>query len=236
MAKWLTGDFDDFETYMKAGSAGELGKEHGLEQVGFWNKILAHPSYDAFWSDQAVDKVLAQYYEHAPMIPTMLVASLWDQEDIYGAIAVYKAIKPLDKNGDLHLVIGPWHHGQEIGDGSSLGAIHFNSDTGLFFRQHILRPFLAKYLMDDAPATEVPAVWAFKTGTDEWERLASWPSGLSWRMLTPTGSAVSDLRTGAQLHRAVGFWSRSSMLMFPIRRNRCRIGGVRRSPLAMFCR
>ena len=72
------------------------------------------------------------------MIPTMLVASLWDQEDIYGAIAVYKAIKPLDKNGDLHLVIGPWHHGQEIGDGSSLGAIHFNSDTGLFFRQHIL--------------------------------------------------------------------------------------------------
>jgi putative CocE/NonD family hydrolase len=177
MAKWMTGDFDDFETYMKAGSAGELGKEQGLEQVGYWNKILAHPSYDAFWSDQAVDKVLAQYYQTEPMIPTMLVASLWDQEDIYGAIAVYKAIKPLDKSGDLHLVIGPWHHGQEIGDGSSLGAIHFNSDTGLFFRQHILRPFLAKYLMDDAPATEVPAVWAFKTGTDEWEELASWPSG-----------------------------------------------------------
>jgi putative CocE/NonD family hydrolase len=162
---------------MKAGSAGELGKEHGLEQVGFWNKILAHPSYDAFWSDQAVDKVLSDYYTHQPMIPTMLVASLWDQEDIYGAIAVYKAIKPLDKSGDLHLVIGPWHHGQEIEEASSLGAIHFNSDTGLFFRQHILRPFLAKYLMDDAPATDVPAVWAFKTGTDEWEKLASWPSG-----------------------------------------------------------
>jgi putative CocE/NonD family hydrolase len=177
MAKWMTGDFDDFETYMKAGSAGELGKERGLEQVGYWNKILAHPSYDAFWSDQAVDKVLAQYYQTEPMIPTMLVASLWDQEDIYGAIAVYKAIKPLDKSGDLHLVIGPWHHGQEIGDGSSLGAIHFNSDTGLFFRQHILRPFLAKYLMDETPVTEVPAVWAFKTGTNEWERLASWPSG-----------------------------------------------------------
>jgi putative CocE/NonD family hydrolase len=177
MAKWFTSDFDDFEMYMKAGSAGELGKERGLEQVGYWNKILAHPSYDAFWSDQAVDKVLAQYYQTEPMIPTMLVASLWDQEDIYGAIAVYKAIKPLDKSGDLHLVIGPWHHGQEIDDGSSLGAIHFNSDTGLFFRQHILRPFLAKYLMDETPVTEVPAVWAFKTGTNEWERLASWPSG-----------------------------------------------------------
>jgi uncharacterized protein len=176
-AKWMTGDFDDFETYMKAGSAGELGREHGLEQVGFWNKILAHPSYDAFWSDQAVDKILADYYAHAPMIPTMLVASLWDQEDIYGAIAVYKAIKPLDKSGDVHLVIGPWHHGQEIEEASSLGAIHFNSDTGLYFRQHILRPFLAKYLMDDPPQADIPQVWAFKTGDNEWEKLASWPSG-----------------------------------------------------------
>jgi hypothetical protein len=115
------------------------------------------------------------------MIPTMLVASLWDQEDIYGAIAVWKAIKPLDKNSDLHLVIGPWHHGQEIGDGSSLGAIHFDSDTGLYFRQHILRPFLAKYLMDTPPAavdtSNLPTVWAFETGTNEWEKLGAWPSG-----------------------------------------------------------
>ncbi len=90
-AKWFTSAFDDWDTYMRPGSAGELGKERGLEQIGFWQKIVAHPSYDAFWSDQAVDKVLAAYYKDAPMIPTMLVASLWDQEDIYGAIAVYKA-------------------------------------------------------------------------------------------------------------------------------------------------
>ena len=180
-AKWFTGSFDDWDTYMRPGSAGELGKETGLDQIGFWQKIVAHPSYDAFWSDQAVDKVLAGYYQHAPLIPTMLVASLWDQEDIYGAIAVYKAIKPLDKNGDLHLVIGPWHHGQEIEDGSSLGAIKFSSDTGLYFRQHILRPFLAKYLMDSPPSgvsdDQIQPVWAFKTGVNEWEKLASWPSG-----------------------------------------------------------
>jgi uncharacterized protein len=66
----------------------------------------------------------------------MLVHSLWDQEDIYGAMAVYKAIKPLDTNNDkVFLVMGPWHHGQEIEDGSSLGAIRFGSDTGLYFRQ-----------------------------------------------------------------------------------------------------
>ena len=87
-AKWWTSHFDDYDMFMQAGSAGELGRRHGLEQVGFWRKILEHPSYDAFWRDQAVDKVLAAQ----PLkVPVMLVHSLWDQEDIYGAIAVYKA-------------------------------------------------------------------------------------------------------------------------------------------------
>ena len=65
-------------------------------------------------------------------VPVMLVHSLWDQEDIYGAPAVYKAIEPKDTGNDkVFLVIGPWHHGQMIGDGSSLGAVKFGSDTAL---------------------------------------------------------------------------------------------------------
>ena len=42
-AKWWTAYLDDYDTYMQAGSAGELGRRHGLEQVGFWRKVLAHP-------------------------------------------------------------------------------------------------------------------------------------------------------------------------------------------------
>src|SRR5438309_186776 len=53
-AKWWTTHFDDYDMFMAAGSAGELGKRRGLEQVGFWRKILEHPNYDAFWRDQAV--------------------------------------------------------------------------------------------------------------------------------------------------------------------------------------
>src|SRR5262249_47793373 len=102
----------------------------------------------------------------------------WDQEDIYGAIAVYKAIKPKDTNNDkVFLVLGPWHHGQEIGDASKLGALRFNSDTGLYFRREILRPFLDQYLKDGAPKANVAPVSAFETGTNEWRRLTSWPSG-----------------------------------------------------------
>ena len=173
--KWWTSHFDDYDMFLEAGSAGELGRLRGLEQVGFWRKILEHPAYDAYWQDQAVDKLLAK----EPLkVPVMLVHGLWDQEDIYGDIAVYKAIEPKDTgNNMVYLVLGPWHHGQQIREGSSLGAIKFNSDTALYFRQEILRPFLDHYLKDDAPKMDIAPVTAFETGTNKWYRLNSWPSG-----------------------------------------------------------
>ena len=173
--KWWTSHFDDYDMFMEAGSAGELGRRRGLEQVGFWRKILEHPSYDAYWRDQAVDKILATQ----PLkVPVMLVHSLWDQEDIYGDIAVYKAIEPKDTNNDkVFLVLGPWHHGQEIRDGTQLGAIKFNSDTSLTFRREILKPFLDYYLKEGAPKPNVAPVTAFETGTNVWHRLNSWPAG-----------------------------------------------------------
>jgi putative CocE/NonD family hydrolase len=173
--KWWSSHFDDYDTFLAAGSAGELGRRHGLEQVGFWRKLLEHPAYDAFWREQAVDKLLAAQ----PLkVPVMLVHSLWDQEDIYGAMAVYKAIKPKDTANDrVFLVLGPWHHGQEIREGSALGAIRFGSDTALTFRREILRPFLDQYLKDGAPKADVAPVTAFETGTNAWRRLPAWPAG-----------------------------------------------------------
>jgi hypothetical protein len=173
--KWWSSHLDDYNMYMQAGSAGAMGQRRGLEPLGFWRKILAHPSYDAFWRDQAMDRVLAAQ----PLkVPVMLVHSLWDQEDIYGAIAVYKAIKPKDTANDkVFLVMGPWCHGGEIEDGSSLGPIKFASDTGLYFRREILRPFLDQYLKDGAPKAGLPPVTAFETGTNTWRRLPAWPAG-----------------------------------------------------------
>src|SRR5579864_986841 len=174
-SKWWTSHFDDYDMFMQAGSAGALGQRRGLEPIGFWRKVLAHPSYDAFWRDQAVDQILAA---HPLKIPVMLVHSLWDQEDIYGAMAVYKAIKPKDTNNDkVFLVIGPWHHGQEIEDASTLGPLKFGSDTALYFRQNVLRPFLDHYLKTDAPQADTSPVTAFETGTNTWRRLQGWPAG-----------------------------------------------------------
>jgi hypothetical protein len=172
---WWTSHYDDYDAYLKAGSAGEMGRSRGLEQVGFWRKILAHPTYDAFWRDQAMDRVLgAQPLE----VPVMIVHSLWDQEDIYGAVAVWKALAPKDPSGEkVRLVLGPWYHGQMIEDGSALGPIRFGSDTALTFRREVLRPFLDEHLKDGAPKADVARVTAFETGTNAWRRLPDWPAG-----------------------------------------------------------
>jgi putative CocE/NonD family hydrolase len=194
-AKWWTAHHDDYDTYLEAGSAGQLGRSRGLEQVGFWRKLLEHPSYDAFWREQALDRVLA---EQPLKVPVMLVHSLWDQEDVYGAPAVYAAIEPKDTANDkVFLVIGPWHHGQMIDDGSSLGVLRFDSDTALHFRQQLLRPFLDQYLKDGAPKADLAPVTAFETGTNAWRRLPAWPAGCA------SGCAVRPtplyLRAGLKL-------------------------------------
>jgi hypothetical protein len=148
---------------------------HGLDQVGFAGKVMMHPAYDSFWQDQALDVILAK---QGVTVPVMLVHSLWDQEDIYGNIAVYKALQARQPdNPNLYLVLGPWFHHQERLDGSRIGAIRFGSDTAQYFRLHVLRPFLDHYLKDDAPPLNIAAVTAFETGTNRWLDLPHWPAG-----------------------------------------------------------
>ncbi len=191
--KWWRSHNDEYDMWMQAVSAGELGRRRGLDQLGFWNKLVAHPAYDDFWRRQAVDKLLAA----RPLkTPVMLVHSLWDQEDIYGAPAVYRAIEPKDPARDkVFLVIGPWRHGQMIGDGSALGAVKFGSDTALYFRKKILAPFLARYLIDGAPKADVAPVTAFETGTNEWRRYSTWPPK------APGKATPLYLRAGLKLSR-----------------------------------
>ncbi len=173
--KWWTDHADDYDQYLSAGSAGALGRSRGLEQVGFWRKVLEHPSYDSWWQEQAMDKVLAA---HPPTIPVMLVHSLWDAEDIYGALAVYRKLSAMPQVKDnLYLVLGPWHHGQGIENGSSLGALDWDANTSRDFQRFILGPFLAHYLRDSAPPNPVAKVSAFLTGVNRWERLSAWPEG-----------------------------------------------------------
>jgi len=169
--KWWSDAYDDYDSWLRAGSAADMAKKHGLETIGFAQKLMQHPAYDEFWQNQAVDKLLAK----EPLsVPTMLVHSLWDQEDIYGNLAVYEAIKNKDPS-KLFLVLGPWFHHQQRLDGSHIGAIRFGSDTAAYFRHVLLRNFFEHYLEDNGPALTISHVTAFETGSNEWRRLEAWP-------------------------------------------------------------
>ena len=173
-ADWPIAGHDDYDLFLRAGSAGALARSVGMDQLGFWTKLVAHPAYDAWWQAQAVDRILAA----RPLaVPTLWVHSLWDQEDIYGAPAAYAATEPKDAANDRnYLVIGPWRHGGSMAsDGPRLGAIDFGSDTAEHFRKHILLPFLDAHLKTAAPAADIAPVMAFETGTNEWRRLPAWP-------------------------------------------------------------
>ena len=191
---WWSSVYDDYTELMRAGSAGALGRSHGLQQTGYFQKLLAHPAYDEFWQQQAIDRLLAK---QGLGVPTLLVHSLWDQEDIYGNIAVWNAVKPEDRAGLLHLAIGPWFHHQERLDGSSIGPIRFGSDTAAYFRDHILKPFFDRTLKDDAQTPELPAVTDFVTGADHWEQRAEWPGDVHMQALRLGADGALGPREGA---------------------------------------
>jgi uncharacterized protein len=165
--------YDDYETFRLAGSAGDYAKAAGLDQLAWYRKTVEHPAYDAFWSNQALDKTMAQQ----PLkVRTMWIQGLWDQEDMWGAIHSYLAVEPKDSSNTMnYLVMGPWRHSQVNYDGSSLGVLKWAGDTAKEFRRDVLRPFFDQYLKDGAPKADTPPVFIYNTGENHWDRLKSWP-------------------------------------------------------------
>jgi putative CocE/NonD family hydrolase len=169
----VTGINDDYEAYLRAGSASDFAHLYGVDQLNFTKKLFEHPAYDSYWQEQALDRILAK----RPLsVPTMTVVGRWDQEDIYGAYATYAAVEPQDKTNKLNsLVVGPWRHSGVNYEGSTLGALKFTGDTAREFRRDVMLPFFNQYLKEGAPAFDTPPVWSYQTGVNRWRRLDQWP-------------------------------------------------------------
>jgi hypothetical protein len=176
--------YDDYQTFLEAGSAGDYAKVNGLDQLPWWNRVAAHPAYDDFWRLQALDKTLAG---QPTTVPVMYEFGAWDQEDIYGAAHAYAANLANDPHGDLtHLVIGPWRHSGANYEGRSLGMLKFDGDTALQWRRDVMKPFLDHYLKDDAPKADTPPVFVYDTGTDKWLREPRWPMSCAKGCASPS--------------------------------------------------
>jgi|TARA_R100000501_G_scaffold16352_3_gene29763 hypothetical protein len=165
---------DTYESWLKAGSVGEMAKRMGIDKLPFYQRLVAHPAYDSFWQQQALDRILA---DEPLKVPTLHVHSLWDQEDIYGAPATYAAMEPKDDgNDENYMIIGPWRHGQGMAvDGSTLGDIDFDANSSVWYRDNVLIPFFDEHLKGQTPAADIAPITAFETGANIWRQYDSWP-------------------------------------------------------------
>jgi hypothetical protein len=168
------GQGDDYTAYLESGSAGDFARRWRVENVPFVRKVMENPAYSDFWQLQAVDK----WFAARPLtVPTMLEVGQWDQEDSYGAPAVYKALKDRYEGSDLlHLVIGPWRHSGANHYGYELGDLTFAGDTAAEWRTKYMKPWLDHYLKG-APDPRIPSALTYATGVNRWEGSSRWPMG-----------------------------------------------------------
>lgn len=153
------------------GSAGTgLGK-YLDKRYEMWDILMKNPNYGPYWKDVAADR---WFDSPLRIVPTLHVHGFWDQEDIYGAPAVYTVMEKHDKENDLnYFAAGPWYHGQVWADGSHLGDIQFDENTAKRFREDVLETFLNRFLLNDVKP--INPVTVFESGTNRWRTFDQWP-------------------------------------------------------------
>ena len=195
--EFAVGAGDQYSLALAAGSAADYAKTLGISGVPGVRKFLENPAYTDFWSLQAVDK----WFAVRPLtVPTMLEVGQWDQEDSYGAPAIYRAIKPKDvRNNMVTLVIGPWRHSGANHGGYDLGALTFAGDTAREWRTRWMKPFFDHWLKG-APDPKTPPALTYATGIDRWEESPRWPMGTAKPLYLAAGGNASFVRHAAAGH------------------------------------
>jgi hypothetical protein len=139
-------------------------------EIAFWNDLMAHETYDAFWQARNLRPHLKNI---KPAV--MTVGGWFDAEDLFGALETYKSVERQSPGATNLLVMGPWAHGGWArGDGDYLGDVRFGAKTSAFYRDEIEFPFFAFHLKDKADP-RLPEAYVFETGRNQWRRMDAWP-------------------------------------------------------------
>ncbi len=161
---------DGYRLFLKTGTLPNINDELLKGSVEYWKIFRDHPDYDSFWQERNVP----QYFKNVK--PAVLTVSGWfDAEDMYGALATFRAVEA-DHHAPFNgLVMGPWvHGGWSSTDGAALGAVQFGSKTSEFYREQIEFPFFQHFLKGVSSGLP-PKAYVFETGANRWQTFDSWP-------------------------------------------------------------
>jgi hypothetical protein len=162
------GTSDGYEWFLRLGST--VATRQYTKEAAFWNEMLDHPTYDAFWQARNLRPQLKN------VRPAVLTVGGWfDAENIYGALQVFQALGRQSPATDSRLVMGPWFHGGwERSQGDHLGPVQFGADTSEWFQAEVLFPFFMHHLKD-AKTPDLAKATVFETGANRWRQLEAWP-------------------------------------------------------------
>jgi putative CocE/NonD family hydrolase len=161
---------DGYRMFLHEGTLSNINDTLLKGSVDYWAVFRDHPDYDSFWKDRNVPHSLKN------IKPAVLTVSGWyDAEDMYGALATFRAVEA-DKHAPFNgIVMGPWFHGGwAASDGENLGAVTFGSKTAEFYRTDIEFPFFQHFLKG-VDAGVPPKAYMFETGANQWQKFDEWP-------------------------------------------------------------
>jgi putative CocE/NonD family hydrolase len=161
---------DGYKFFLELGTLAQMDKVHLKGEVAFWNELMRHSSYDDFWQARNLRPHLKKI---RPAV--MTVGGWFDAENLFGALETYKAVEANSPQTHNVLVMGPWSHGAwSRGDGESLGPVHFDAKTAVYFREQIELPFFELHLKGKE-TRKIPEAHVFETGTNQWRQYDAWP-------------------------------------------------------------
>jgi putative CocE/NonD family hydrolase len=161
---------DGYKFFLEMGPLANADKKYLHGDIPFWNELMEHPNYDAYWQAR---NSLPHLKNIKPAV--MTVGGWFDAEDLFGALNTYKSVEKQSPGAYNILVMGPWFHGGwSRGDGDALGNARFGSKTGEFYRENIELPFFNYYLKDKGALT-LPEAYVFETGSNKWKTYEQWP-------------------------------------------------------------
>jgi putative CocE/NonD family hydrolase len=162
---------DNYKFFLDMGVLSRFKERYLGDSVQFWNDLMAHPNYDAFWKARNIRLHLKN------IVPaTLEVGGLFDAEDFFGAQHVYEALEKQNPQSHKNLlVMGPWSHGSwDSGTGEFLADQDFGTDVSTWYRENIVLPFFNYYLKDKG-AMDLPKAAIFITGANKWNKFDAWP-------------------------------------------------------------
>ncbi|MFA6127257.1 MAG: CocE/NonD family hydrolase [Bacteroidales bacterium] len=162
---------DLYSFFLRTGPLKNWDEKYFTGRIPFWNSMMEHGTYDAFWQERNI----LPHLNHIGAA-VLNVAGWYDAEDLYGPLNVYKTIEAKNPGIVNQMVIGPWYHGGWTrNDGSRLGEISVNSSLASeFYQANVELPFFEYYLKGKGKF-ELPEALVYDTGLCKWDSLSSWP-------------------------------------------------------------